>query len=197
MKHVLLILLASVLVAQDKGEKEMDDHDRGEERSERDFDDFIDTSNDDGGKRSERMEMMMVWRLTEDLELTTEQAEKFFPRFREHREAMDEIRKKERALGKGLKKKLKKEENIAVDDVKETVKKITELKKSSLDLESEFLLGMDDLLSTRQLANLGLFKHKMMKDVRSELKERKKDHRGMKKDRKRRNGGRRGRHGNF
>ncbi|SVB76771.1 uncharacterized protein METZ01_LOCUS229625, partial [marine metagenome] len=45
-------------VAQDKGEKEMDDHDQGEERSERDFDDFIDTSNDDGCKRSERMEMM-------------------------------------------------------------------------------------------------------------------------------------------
>ena len=192
MKHVLLIFLASILVAQDKSEKELDDHGRDEERFERDFDDF-----NDGGKRSERMEMMMVWRLTDDLELTTEQAEKFFPRFRKHREAMDEIRKKERALGKGLKKKLKKEENIAVDDVKETVKKITELKKSSLDLESEFLLGMDDLLSTRQLANLGLFKHKMMKDVRSELKERKKDHRGMKKDRKRRNGGRRGRHGNF
>ena len=192
MKHVLLIFLASILVAQDKGEKELDDHGRDEERFERDFDDFV-----DGGKRSERMEMMMVWRLTDDLELTTEQAEKFFPRFRKHREAMDEIRKKERALGKGLKKKLKKEENISVDDVKETVKKITELKKSSLDLESEFLLGMDDLLSTRQLANLGLFKHKMMKDVRSELKERKKDHRGMKKDRKRRKGGSRGRRGNF
>jgi hypothetical protein len=110
---------------------------------------------------------------------------------------MDETRKKERALGKELKKKLKKEENISVDDVKETVKKITELKKSSLDLESEFLLGMDDLLSTRQLANLGLFKHKMMKDVRGELKERKKDRRGMKKNMKRRKGGRRGRHGNF
>ena len=189
MKHVLLILLASVLVAQDKGEKELDDHGWDEERFERDF--------DDGGKRSERMEMMMVWRLTDDLELTTEQAEKFFPRFRKHREAMDETRKKERALGKELKKKLKKEENISVDDVKETVKKITELKKSSLDLESEFLLGMDDLLSTRQLANLGLFKHKMMKDVRGELKERKKNHRGMKKNMKRRKGGRRGRHGNF
>ena len=126
MKHVLLIFLASVLVAQDKGEKELDDHGREEERFERDFDDF-----DDGGKRYERMEMMMVWRLTDDLELTTEQAEKFFPRFRKHREAMDEIRKKERALGKVLKKKLKKEENIAIDDVKETVKKITEFKKSS------------------------------------------------------------------
>ena len=55
MKHVLLILLASVLVAQDKGEKELDDHGRDEERYERDFDDF-----DDGGKRSDLMEMMMV-----------------------------------------------------------------------------------------------------------------------------------------
>ncbi len=36
----------------------------------------------DNDKRRQRMESMMVWRLTEELELKPEQAEKFFPRYR-------------------------------------------------------------------------------------------------------------------
>ena len=63
MKQLLALFLISGLMAQehDWDEKEHDgrDHDR-----------------------SERMESMMVWRLTDDLELSPEQAEKFFPRFR-------------------------------------------------------------------------------------------------------------------
>ena len=37
-----------------------------------------------GGQYSERMEMMMIWKLTEHLELSEEQAEKFFPSMRLH-----------------------------------------------------------------------------------------------------------------
>ena len=48
------------------------------------------------------METMMIWKLTEELDLQVEQADKFFPRFREHRKAIDEIKNKERALGKSL-----------------------------------------------------------------------------------------------
>jgi hypothetical protein len=64
------------------------------------------------------------------------------------------------------------------------VAKITELRKKHVDLESAFLLGMDDILSPRQLANLGMFKQKMMRDIRGELKERhrgEKGHHGKKK----------------
>ena len=48
------------------------------------------------------METMMIWKLTEELDLQIEQADKFFPRFREHRKEIDEIKNKERALGKSL-----------------------------------------------------------------------------------------------
>ncbi len=40
----------------------------------------------DHGPSQERMEMMMTWKLTEDLDLTPEQADKFFPLLRAHRE---------------------------------------------------------------------------------------------------------------
>ena len=53
---------------------------------------------DDEHGRPERVESMVIWRLTEDLDLSSEQAEKFFPRFREHREDLERsVRRKERS----------------------------------------------------------------------------------------------------
>ena len=161
MKIFLIVALMCALSAQD-----YDHRDRDHEGSEKQgFDDP-----DRDHKRSDKMEMMMVWKLTEELALTPEQAEKFFPRFRQHRDALDEVKKMERALGKEMKQKLKKDEDFPEKDVKETVKKITELRKKHVDLEAKFLLGMDDILSPRQLANLGMFKQKMMRNIGGELR---------------------------
>ena len=169
--------------------QDFDHKDRDHKRSEKqDFDDP-----DREHKRSEKMEMMMVWKLTDELTLSPEQAEKFFPRFRQHRDELDEVKKMERALGKEMKQKLKKDEDIPEKDVKETVKKITELRKKHVDLEAKFLLGMDDILSPRQLANLGMFKQKMMRNIGGVLR----DMRGKKwkQDKKKRRRGSKKRRG--
>ncbi|HIF83099.1 MAG TPA: hypothetical protein EYQ37_04470 [Candidatus Marinimicrobia bacterium] len=183
MKIFLIVALMCGLNAQD-----FDHRDRDHEGSEKqDYDDP-----DREHKRSDKMQMMMVWKLTDELALSPEQAEKFFPRFRQHRDELDEVRKMEWTLGDEMKQKLKKDEDIPKKDVKETVKKITELRKKIVDLEGKFILGMDNILSPRQLANLGMFKQKMMRDVGGELREKggkkwkrdkKKGHRGGKKRR--------------
>ena len=49
-------------------------------------------------EKKEKMEMMMAWKLTEHLKLTNEEAEKFFPRFREHREIINTFTDKEKIL---------------------------------------------------------------------------------------------------
>ena len=163
MKILLIVAIMYGLNAQD-----FDDYrDRNHKGSEKQ--DFDDPERDH--KRFDKMEMMMVWKLTEELALSPEQAEKFFPRFRQHRDELDEVKKMERALGKEMKQKLNKDEDIPEKHVKETVKKITELRKKHVDLEAKFLLGMDDILSPRQLANLGMFKQKMMRNIGGELRE--------------------------
>ena len=48
------------------------------------------------------MESMMVWKLTEELELEVDQAERFFPKYREHRKELESLRKKEQLLAKTL-----------------------------------------------------------------------------------------------
>ncbi|MBT7946295.1 MAG: periplasmic heavy metal sensor [Candidatus Marinimicrobia bacterium] len=147
MKHILLLIFVSGLIAQDFDHPERDH------------------------ERSEKMEMMMVWKLTDELDLSPEQAEKFFPRLRKHRNELDEVKKMERALAGEMRKKMGEDEDLSGKDVKNTVKKATELRKEVVDLESKFLLGMDDILSPRQLAILGMFKQKMMRNIRGELKE--------------------------
>ena len=96
MKQILALFIISGLMAQE--------HDWDEKEGEgRDH------------ERSERMESMMVWRLTEDLDLSPKQAEKFFPRFRKHRGEMDDIRKQERAIGDEVGDNIHNEKDISKD----------------------------------------------------------------------------------
>ena len=79
MKHILILFTLSGLMAQK--------HDRYEK-----------DRWDDAPVRSERMESMVIWRLTDHLELSSEQAEKFFPRFREHREEIKQLDNDQREI---------------------------------------------------------------------------------------------------
>ena len=136
---------------------------------------------DDEHGRRERMETMMVWRLTEELDLKPVQAEKFFPRFREHRKNLSDIQKEQREIGKRLRQKIGEEEKISKSEVTSAIKKITVLRKKTVDVEEKFLLGMDDLLDPLQMSILGMFKQEMLREMGGELRKRGNDRKKMKK----------------
>jgi len=124
-----------------------------------------------GSKRGKKeREMMMMFRLTEELDLTTKQGEKFFPRFREHREALDAIRKEINAVGEPMKAKLDNKDDIDKGDIKKAVNHINNLKKKKADIEADFILKMDDILSPEQQIKLAFFTQKMVKDIKKEMK---------------------------
>ena len=89
MKHIFLMIFVSGLIAQDFDSPERDPD------------------------RSDKMEMMMIWKLTDELDLTPEQAEKFFPRFRKHRNELDEVKKMERALAGEMRQKMGEDEDLS------------------------------------------------------------------------------------
>ena len=157
---------------------------------ERDFMDH-DERGDDEHDRRKRMETMMVWRLTEELDLKPEQAEKFFPRFREHRKNLDAINQEEKKIGKSLRKNIEKDEKLSKSEVTSAVKKITKLRKKKADVEEKFLLGMDDLLDPLQMTILGMFKQKMLREMGGELRKRGDERRNKKKKMRKRRGGHR------
>ena len=125
--------------------------------------------NDDN---KETMRTMMIWKLTEELDLREEQADKFFPRFRKHRKEIDILKTKERLLGKSLNQNANNKNKLTGSEVNKIIKESTTLRKKMADLEEKFLIESGDILDPNQQAKLGLFKQKMMKDMKGKMKKR-------------------------
>ena len=120
------------------------------------------------------IESMMIWKLTEELELEVDQAEKFFPRFRQHRVEMENLRRKQRSLAGSLKLNMK-NEKLTSSEVSRIIKETSSLKRKMSDLEEKFLINSGDILNPVQQAKLGVFKHKMMKDLKGKMKNKRSD----------------------
>ena len=79
--------------------------------------------------------------------------------------------------------------NAKIDqrEVNKIIKESTALRKKMADLEEKFLLESGEILDPNQQAKLGLFKHKMMKNMKGKMKKRQK-RRGMKDGKKAKRG---------
>lgn len=137
-----------------------------------------------GDKRSGKIESMLIWRLTDELELSTGQAEVFFPRFREHREMLKKIAKEEREQYRGLKEKMIDEGELSKSEVKKVLDNVSKLRKERIDAESNFILTLGDILSPTQMLKVSMIKQSMMNEIRN-----KKDKKQNKKNRKKRKRG--------
>ena len=138
-----------------------------------------DEKKDKRGRNPEKMEQMIIWRLTDDLDLSTDQAEKFFPRFRDHRKNLEEIGIQERKIIENINR-----EKLSKSDVKNTVEKISSLRQKRVKLESDFVLSLDDILDPDQMIRLGVFKQRMMMEMRDDFREGKSAKKRYKKKRK-------------
>ena len=127
------------------------------------------TSDDENDRRS-KMKAMMIWKLIEELGLSVDQAEKFLPRFREHRDEVDRLRDKNKELNKILNKKMKDKKKLERKEVKNILNESSSLRNKIAELEDKFIINTDDILDPSQQAKLGTFKNKMMRDVRGKMK---------------------------
>ena len=127
MNKLLLMCMVSFAIAQSDSRRDLGQDDWSNEET----------------PRSERRESMVIWRLTEDLDLSSEQAEKFFPRFREHREQLDDIGKDERKSLMDVRFKIRDQEELSKSEMERTIKKVSALRKDRVDLETKFILGME------------------------------------------------------
>ena len=159
MKHLHFILIFSLVVeiySQDDNSKEI----------------LPDSLYEQENRKS--IESMMIWKLTEELELEVNQAEKFFPRFRQHRVEMENLRRKQRSLAGSLNLNMKNEKPTS-SEVSRIIKETSSLKRKMSDLEEKFLINSGDILNPLQQAKLGVFKHKMMKDLKGKMKNKRSD----------------------
>ena len=125
-------------------------------------------------EKKEKMEMMMAWKLTEHLKLTNEEAEKFFPRFREHRETMDAFTDKEKQLNSEIKEKIERGDALSNNDLDKLLDELSGLERKRIKEKKSFIDGLEGHLNNVQRAKLIGFEHRFRKDVREQLKHHKK-----------------------
>ena len=125
-----------------------------------------------GGQYGERMEMMIIWKLTEHLELTEDQAEKFFPNMREHQKQMSDIRKEEKELFTPLYKKIKKSEDISKLEANKLLKEIFNLTQKKSKALNNFVKKSGNILNPTQQIKLLMFEDQMKQQVKGRMKAR-------------------------
>ena len=125
-------------------------------------------------EKKEKMEMMMAWKLTEHLKLTNEEAEKFFPRFREHREIINTFTDKEKILNSEIKEKIERGDALSNKDLDKLLSELSELERKKIKEKRSFIDDLEGHLNNVQRAKLIGFEHRFRKDVREQLKHHKK-----------------------
>ena len=125
-----------------------------------------------GGQYGERMEMMMVWKMTEYLNLSEQQAEKLFPRMRRQRVKMNDYLLSEKELFDSHLSKIKKGEKIAQSDVDAVYKKMQDLADKKNDARMKFFKSTRDILDPTQQIMFLSFEPYMKEEAQKGMKER-------------------------
>lgn len=118
----------------------------------------------------ERMEMMKIWKMTEFLDLSEEQAEKFFPRYKALSKELEEMSKQQREVMMAIKEILKGDKEIQGKEIDKIVQKASEIEKKKIDKKQEFIEGLGDVLTARQKAKYIVFEIRFKNQLREAIR---------------------------
>lgn len=126
------------------------------------------------GQPSERMEMMITWKLTEELELVPEQADKFFPRMKAHRDNIEKFNSEIMEAVKDIRRKVEDGKDISDSEFNKMLGKITALEKQKVDEKMRFMTELNGILDNTQRLKLAMFKSKFTKEMQEQIRMRRK-----------------------
>lgn len=101
----------------------------------------------------ERMEAMRVAFLTRELDLDTEEAQKFWPVYNEMNAALADIREERRELLEEFKDEEKIEE-ASEEDLKENMNRMLEIEREEIDIRTTYHSKFLEVLSAHKVAQL-------------------------------------------
>ena len=119
-------------------------------------------------RMQERVNTMRMWKLTEYLDLSEEQADTFFPRTREHQEEADKLTQRRRQLYDDFQKKID-EGEVKDKDVDQFLDEMARLEKAHVDLRIDHIRGFKDILTDEQLAKFAVFREHFRREVRQHI----------------------------
>lgn len=129
-----------------------------------------------------RLEMMKMWKLTDELELTEEQAEKFFPQYRTLMSDLENVTKQQHEVMKQIGE-LSKEKEVDGKKLDNLVKQANDFEKKKIDLKYNFFKEAGKVLTPEQQARHVIFEQQFRKQLKKGIREHGK--RGKEKDKRR------------
>ncbi len=117
-----------------------------------------------------RLNTVKMMKLVEYLDLSEEQAEKFFPRSREHQKEADEINRQRRELYERLQEKID-EENVSARDLDRYLAEMARLDKAHIDMRARHIQSLKDILTDEQRARFAVFNEHFRRQIRYHLQD--------------------------
>ena len=150
---VFLILATGVAAQENEGRK---DDGKRKQKSER---------------RDSRMEAKKIGYITEELDLSTEEAQKFWPVYNEFQEKMKSLKEETREKGRS-------EKDFSDAEAETFLNTIFEKEQKKLDLQKMYFKKMETAISKAKIAKLytieNKFRDKVYRSIKKKMKERQK-----------------------
>ena len=124
--------------------------------------------------RREPIAMLRIWKMTEELELTEDQAGRFFPRLRSDDKNIEDLETERQSIFRELHKEAMKG-GMAEKSLNEKIERISTIEVKILKNRVNFIKNLDDLLSPDQRAKLMVFRHRFRDRMENMMREARKN----------------------
>jgi Spy/CpxP family protein refolding chaperone len=111
--------------------------------------------------RRERLETMRIWKMTEFLDLSTEQSEKFFPMLREFEENVREEQKKQRKLISEI----YTDYTPTESDVEKLISQLADSERNIINTKEKFIISLSEVLTPEQQIKYIVFDIRFRSDL--------------------------------
>lgn len=125
-----------------------------------------------------RIEQLEKAKLIETLNLSEEQSIRFFARRNEHRKQMQNFDRQIDELTRNLEKSLRRSDEGSIAEQKKLIEDLLNLRIQMEKSKKDFILSLNDILTTEQISKLILFERQFREEIRKVLMKRK----GLPKD---------------
>ncbi|MEE9167682.1 MAG: hypothetical protein V3U24_09540 [Candidatus Neomarinimicrobiota bacterium] len=129
-------------------------------------------------RQSERFELMKMWKLTDVLGLSEEQAQKFFPRHNSLVDGLEELSEQQKELMSGLHEAVDEGKTVTDKDVNGVMKKVLDMERMKLNQKQDFVENLGDILTPEQKAKYVVFEVRFREHLLRQIREQ----RGMKRE---------------
>ncbi|AWX43104.1 hypothetical protein HME9304_00091 [Flagellimonas maritima] len=99
----------------------------------------------------DRIKALKVAYLTEQLSLTKEEAQQFWPVYNEHEDALEDIRKKERQQ---FGSRFEDMSNVSENEAAKMIDRYINLQAEKLEIENEFIKGLQGVIPSKKVIQL-------------------------------------------